>query len=188
MFSKINAALLIVVLIFMASCGENLNDYQSEIVKKAESIIASNNENGLSSREVKILLTVLYIECVKLREYKNQGTSYDKLFTTFTNLIPTYHNLTRLKDEKRREYHTESLIKTAKALTDGSDKNIIELMDELEVEKQNLEMEIDVLKSDALERYNSLLLITTETQESSIWAKAKAKAYVQEFNNLIDAE
>ena len=156
MFSKTNTALLIIALMFIGGCGENLSDYQLRIVKEAESIVSSNNEDGLSAREIKILLTVLYIESVKLKEHNNDGSSYDKLFTTFTHLIPTYQNLVSLENEKQEKNRIESLLKTTDAIISESKLDIKTRIDELEYEVKKLESFKDVLISDAQALYNSL--------------------------------
>ena len=188
MLKKTNIAFLIVSLIFISGCGDSLSDYQSEIIKKAELIISSNNEDELSSREVKILLTVLYIECVKLKEHNNEGAAYDKLFTAFTRLLPTYQDLQSLEIKKLENMEIDTAIKAAEAMIADSKDRRIELVDELELELQNLENYRNELSSDAQELYASLLRITTETQESSIWAKAKARDYTQKFYSLIDPD
>lgn len=86
----------------------------------------------------------------------------------------------------------DSIVETTEALAEAvradSDERLIERIDELELEKQNLESHMDELISDADELYKSPLLITTETQELSIWAKAKARDCARKFYNLIDGE
>ena len=190
MFNKTNITLLLIALILIAGCGDGLSKYQSEIVKKAELIISSNNVDNSSVREVRILLGLLYLECVKLKEHNNEGSSYEKLFTTFSNLIPTYRNL-RAQEKKRFEtMRTEDLIKTSnalvKSLSDNSDDAVIRRRDELETRMQDLENYGAELIADEQALFDAILLITTETQEQPIWAKSKAKEYLLKFNNLIE--
>ena len=190
MFNKTNIAILLIALMFIGGCGEDLSNYQSEIVKKAELIISSDNVDKLSVREVRILLGLLYLECVKLKEHNNEGSSYDKLFITFSNLIPTYKNLIAQEKERFEAMKRDSLIKTNKAvieaLSDDSDDALIRRKDELEAYIRDMETQVSELIADEQEFFNALLLITTETQEQPIWAKAKARDYLHKFNNLVE--
>ena len=186
MINITNTALLIVILLFVAGCGDGLSDYQSEIIEKAESIIASDDVDALATREVYILLGLLYTECIKLKEYDNVGSSHDKLFTVFSNLIPTYQRLMSEEEEKLKDVEYEILIKTAEVIIDGSKEALAEHRDELEAKKRNMENYISEMVADREDMFNSLLRITTETQENPTWAKAKAREYLREFNDLID--
>ena len=183
--NKTTAVLLTIALLFIGGCGDGLSDYQSEIIEKAESIIASDNVSELSPREVYVLLGLLYTECVKLKEHKNVGQSHDKLFAAFSNLIPTYRNLLAEEKEKQDSLRVDNLIKTSKAIIDGSDEALAERRNELETQVQKLERHMSEMVADEQELFNSLLRITNEKQEEPIWAKAKARDYLREFHDLI---
>ena len=188
MVQKTNAALLIIALLFISGCGESLTKYQIEIIEKSESIIALDDASELSPRDVYVLLGLLYTECVKLKEYKDVGENYDKLYTAFTNLIPTYQNLSAQQIKKWRNRDIDRTIKGAELLIDGSKSEIEAYQKELEAEKQYFENYQAEILATQEELFNSLLRITTETQENPIWAKTKAKDYLREFHNLIEAE
>ena len=187
MLNKTNAALLIFALLFIGGCGDGLSDYQSEIIEKAESIITSDDVSEFPRREVYILLGLLYTECVKLKEHKNEGSSYDKLFTVFSNLIPTYRKLVAQDEEKQEAISHDNLIKTSEAVIEGSEEALIERRNELEAHLQNLKTYVSEMVAAEQDIFNSLLRITTETQEEPIWAKAKARDYLREFHDLIGA-
>lgn len=208
MVQKTNAALLIIALLFITGCGHKLTDYQIEIIEKAESIIASNDVSELSSldvppRDVYVLLGLLYIECVKLKEYKKVGSSYDKLFTTFSNLIPVYRNLVEQETNEEgytkmihRAIDTLDLIKKA-LIKEGKDSLEIimdpqyskmnsQVVSLLDTRRQNLKDYESKIAPDREELSSSLLRITNETHEEPIWAKNIAAGYLQEFHNLIE--
>ena len=153
--------MLIALMLFIGGCGEDLSNYQSEIVKKAELIISSNNVDELSAREVRILLGLLYLECVKLKEQNNEGSSHDKLFTTFSNLIPTYKNLEAQEEERFKTMQIDSLLKTSEvvveALRDDSDEALIRRKDELETHIRDLETQMSEMIADEQEFFNALL-------------------------------
>ena len=133
-----------------------------------------------------VLLGLLYIECVKLKEYKKVGSSYDKLFATFSNLIPIYRNL--VEQETQEEWYTEMLamvIPLADAGIKGGASEVVSLYD---TRKQNLKDYESKIAADREELSSSLLRITTETHEEPIWAKNIAAGYLQEFHNLIERE
>lgn len=205
MVQKTNAALLIIALLFMAGCGHRLTDYQIEIIEKVESIIASNDVDELSyldvpPRGVYLLLGLLYIECVKLKEYKKVGSSYDKLFTTFSNLIPAYRNL--VKQEFIEGANIEVLKLTREAINlikEGrdvleftQDPNYKTLTSNYKLlakeQEQFLKKSESKKAADREELFNSLVRITTETYEEPIWAKNIAAGYLQEFSELIKRE
>lgn len=203
MVQKTNAALLIIALLVYAGCGHRLTDYQIEIIEKVESIIASNDVSELSyldvpPRDVYVLLGLLYIECVKLKEYKKVGSSYDKLFTTFSNLIPAYRNLVKqeiIKEGRMKELKLTgeviNLIKEGRDLLDFTkDPNYKTLTSNYRLlakeQEQFLKNSESKKAADREELFNSLVRITTETHEEPIWAKNIAAGYLQEFSELIE--
>ena len=188
MIQKTNAGLLIIALLFISGCGERLTNYQIEIIEKSESIIALDDVSELSPRDVYVLLGLLYTECVKLKEYKEVGSNYDKLYTAFSNLIPTYQNLCAQEKKERKDAEFDLTIKLAELLIDDSKSEMRAYQKELEAELQNLKKYQAGIVADAEELFNSLLHITTETQENPIWAKTKAKHYHNEFHNLIERD
>ena len=153
----------------------------------------------------KIVQSLVYIECVKFKESKKVGSSYDKLFTTFSNLIPAYRNL--VVQEFNQKGNTE-ILKNTKDLMglikeglikEGKDgleiiddpnyktlaSNYISLAKEQERYLKNRESQ---KAADTEELFNSLLRITTEIHEEPIWAKNIAIGYLQEFRNLIEGK
>ena len=189
MIQKTNAALLIIALLFIGGCGERLTDYQSEIIEKAESIIASEDVSDLSPRDVYVLLGVLYTECIRLKEYKKVGSNHDNLYTAFSNLIPTYRNSVAREEEKMKDMEVDILIKAGELRTNGSKAEIRAYQKELEAKGQNLTNYMAEIAADEEDLFNSLLRITTQRNpEEPIWAKTKAKDYLREFYNLIEPE
>ncbi len=147
-----------------------------------------------------VLLGLLYIECVKLKEYKKVGSPYDKLFTTFSNLIPTYRNL--VEQETNEKEYTKMIHQTIEIMDiikEGKDHSEIimdpqyskmnsQVVSLLDTRKQNLKNYESKIAADTEELSNSLLRITNETHEEPIWAKNIAAGYLQEFHNLIERE
>ena len=188
MIQKTNAALLIIALLFISGCGERLTDYQIEIIEKSASIIALDDVSELSPRDVYVLLGLLYTECVKLKEYKEVGSNYDTLYTAFSNLIPTYQKLVAREEKKGVDMQVDVLSKMAKVIANDSDEEIDEYIKELEGKRQAAINYLSKIRNDQQELFNSLLRITTQTQENPIWAKTKAKDYLREFHNFIEPE